>query len=479
MKKLDKFILKSYIGPLILTFSISMFVLLLQFLWQKMERIIGKGLELSVWVKIISYACATIIPMALPLTILLASIMTMGNFGERYELVAMKASGVSLWRVLRPLILLSVVLSVIAFWFSNNIIPVAEENSRVIMYEVSSKKPTLNIRENEFYSDIDGYVIRIGKKDKKGENLSNIIIYDHTKEIGNLNVTMANTGQMYSEDNGNTLVFNLKDGFTIGESVEGENYFKRPFTRLYFKEQLVRIDVSSFAFKETDKDRYKGHYKTMNLMELLNQIGTLRKQNADFNHSFLKSFSNNSIIIPVHKSIRAENIENNKTLYETYKDLPLVKKRLVNNFIKSSISTMQNDIKSCNFKNEDDKATIVLHQIEVHRKFTLSAACLILFFIGAPLGALIRKGGLGMPVVISIIAFILYYLVGMLGEKIVKEGSMGAAIGMWLSSVVFLALGIFLTIKATRESSMLNAEQWQSKWQWCVDKIKEFFTKSK
>jgi lipopolysaccharide export system permease protein len=443
-----------------------MFVLLLQFLWQSMEKIIGKGIELSVWVKIIAYACATLVPMALPLTVLLASIMTMGNFGERYELVAMKASGISLWRVLRPLVLLSVFLSLLAFWFSNNIMPSATEKSRVIMYEVGTKKPTLNIRENEFYSDIDGYVIRIGKKDNKGENLCDIMIYDHTKDLGNLNVTTAKSGQMYSEDDGNTLVFNLQDGFTVEEDIEDENYIKRPFIRMYFKEQLVRIDVSNFAFEETDKDRYKGHYKTMNLLELISQISLLRHQNGDFNQFFLKSFTKNALVSKNNNVSTSQN-----RLDTTYNNLTKDQKNLIKSYMTNSVASLQNDIKSCGYKNEDDKATIILHQIEVHRKFTLSAACLILFFIGAPLGALIRKGGLGMPVVVSIIAFILYYLVGMFGEKFIKEGTIDPAIGMWLSSIIFLALGVFLTIKATSESSMLNAEQWQGRWQIVRDKL--------
>jgi lipopolysaccharide export system permease protein len=443
-----------------------MFVLLLQFLWQKMETIVGKGLEWSVWFKIIAYGSATMVPMALPLTILLASIMTMGNFGERYELVAMKSSGVSLWRVLRPLIIVSVLLSLLAFWFSNNIMPVATEKLRLILYEVTAKKPTLNIRENEFYSHIDGYVIRIGKKENKGETLSDIIIYDHTKDMGNLNVTTAKSGQMYGEDNGNTLVFNLKDGFSVEEDNEGENYFKRPFTRLYFKEQLVRLDVSNFAFAETDKERYKGYYKMMNLFELTNQIRIMRNQNKDFNRYFLKSFSQ-------HATIASRGKETIKpySLDSTYNLLENSQKRLVQNQIKGSISSLQNEIKSCKYRNDDNKHMIILYQIEAHRKFTLSAACLILFFIGAPLGALIRKGGLGMPVVVSVIAFIFYYLVGMFGEKVVKEGSIGAAEGMWVSSIVFLALGIFLTIKATNESSMLSAEQLQSKFQELGDKI--------
>ena len=466
MKKLDKLILKSYMGPLGLTFSISMFVLLLQFLWQKMETIIGKGLEWVIWVKIIAYACATIVPMALPLTVLLASIMTMGNFGERYELVAMKSSGVGLWRILRPLVSLSLFLALLAFWFSNNIMPSATENLRLLLYEVGSKKPTLNIREGEFYSDIDGYVIRIGKKDKKGENLSDIIIYDHTKDLGNLSVTTAKSGQMYSENNGNTLVFNLQKGLTVEEEIDGDNYIKRPFTRMHFEQQLVRIDVSNFALEEADKDRYKGHYKTMNLLELFSQISVLKHQREGFDNSFFKEFSQKALLQKEDSAnVCSSNVDS------IYNSLTGDQMTLAKKYIEMSIVSLQNDIKSCGFKYEENNITIVLHQIEAHRKFTLSAACLILFFIGAPLGALIRKGGLGMPVVVSIITFILYYLVGMFGEKFIKEGVISPFVGMWISSMIFFSLGIFLTFKATNESSMLNVEQWLNRWQIIKNKL--------
>ena len=196
MKKLDKYLLKSYLGPMVLTFSIAVFVLLLQFLWKKIEQLVGKGLEASVIFEMIAYACATLVPMALPLSILLASIMTMGNLGEKYELVAMKSSGLSLWRILRPLIVLSLCFCIMAFVFSNNVIPSATNNLRLISYEIKTKKPALNIKPGQFYSEIDNYTIKIGEKDESGRYLKDIIIYDHSKDLGNNNVNIADSGQM-------------------------------------------------------------------------------------------------------------------------------------------------------------------------------------------------------------------------------------------------------------------------------------------
>lgn len=207
---------------MVLTFSIAVFVLLLQFLWKKIEQLVGKGLEASVIFEMIAYACATLVPMALPLSILLASIMTMGNLGEKYELVAMKSSGLSLWRILRPLIVLSLCFCVMAFVFSNNVIPSATNNLRLISYEIKTKKPALNIKPGQFYSEIDNYTIKIGEKDESGRYLKDIIIYDHSKDLGNNNVNIADSGQMYTSKDGNTLIFVLLDGYTFDEDLSQE-----------------------------------------------------------------------------------------------------------------------------------------------------------------------------------------------------------------------------------------------------------------
>ena len=422
---------------------------------------IGKGLDTLVILQLFWYILVTLVPMALPLAILLASIMTLGNFGERYELVAMKSAGISLWRILRPMIAVVSLLSVFAFFFSNNFMPIAEKKMRTLMYEINTKKPTVNIRPNEFYADIEQYIIRIGAKDKDGKNLSDVVIYDHSKSLGNISITAAKKGQMYTEDNGNTLVFNLIDGYTYDESVDENSFDTRPLIRLNFKEQLIRFDVSDFAFKETEEDRYSNHYKMLNILQLNKNINELRKENSDFNLSIIRGIKN-QITTPI---IRDSNILKIDSLYnfsfqKDYSSLTKEDRQKVIEQASQRATYLKSDLKMLDSKRKGDSEIIIRHRNELHRKFTLSAACLILFFIGAPLGAIIRKGGLGMPVVVSVLSFILYYVVGMIGEKASVEGAVSSFLGMWSSTLVFLPIGLFLTIKATSDSSLLNSESW-------------------
>ncbi len=422
---------------------------------------IGKGLDTLVILQLFWYILVTLVPMALPLAILLASIMTLGNFGERYELVAMKSAGISLWRILRPMIAVVSLLSVFAFFFSNNFMPIAEKKMRTLMYEINTKKPTVNIRPNEFYADIEQYIIRIGAKDKDGKNLSDVVIYDHSKSLGNISITAAKKGQMYTEDNGNTLVFNLIDGYTYDESVDENSFDTRPLIRLNFKEQLIRFDVSDFAFKETEEDRYSNHYKMLNILQLNKNINELRKENSDFNLSIIRGIKN-QITTPIIRDSNILKIDSlyNFSFHKDYSSLTKEDQQKVIEQASQRATYLKSDLKMLDSKRNGDSELIIRHRNELHRKFTLSAACLILFFIGAPLGAIIRKGGLGMPVVVSVLSFILYYVVGMIGEKASVEGAVSSFLGMWSSTLVFLPIGLFLTIKATSDSSLLNSESW-------------------
>lgn len=454
VKKLDKYLLKSYLGPMVLTFSIAVFVLLLQFLWKKIEQIVGKGLEFSVIFEMIAYACATLVPMALPLSILLASIMTMGNLGEKYELVAMKSSGLSLWRILRPLIVLSLCFCVLAFVFSNNVIPSATNELRLISYEIKTKKPALNIKPGQFYSEIDNYTIKIGEKDETGRYLKDIIIYDHSKDLGNNNVNVADSGQMYTSNDGNTLIFVLFDGYTFDEDLTEEGKDARQLIRMNYKKQTIRFDISDFAYKKTDENRYEGHYKTLNVMELKRALDTLIAADAVYKDKVGKAVFARLNEEPElrDKGINIQCDEDGRLGKEEMKKLnvfPEAKRQ----FYTQELSVYDSKIKA-------DEEYIRRHKIEFHRKFTLSAACLILFFIGAPLGAIIRKGGLGMPVVVSTLAFIIYHIVGQVGENAAVEGVLPVWLGMWLSSLIFLPFGIVLTMKATSDSALFSSESW-------------------
>lgn len=467
MKRLDKYILKSYLGPLGLTFSIAVFVLLLQFVWRKIEQIVGKGLEWTVIAKMLAYACATLVPMALPLSILLASIMTMGNFGERYELVAMKSSGLSLWRIFRPLIILSLCFCGLAFVFSNNVIPTATNELRLILYEIKTKKPALNIKPNEFYTEIDGYTIRVGAKDKTGRYLKDIIIYDHSKDLGNINVTVADSGQMFTSDNGNTLVFRLFSGYTFDEDVNEENTFTYPLIRMQYEEQNIRFDISNFAYQKTDENRYDGHYKMLDVFELKQSLDTLIAAKEQYEAYIKKELFDK---IEKERRLARENFvkqyaENGKLSKEQEKQFEEIASKREEFY--------QSEIENHKMKMKSDMEYIRRLQIELHRKFTLSAACLILFFIGAPLGAIIRKGGLGMPVVISTLAFIIYHILGQIGENAALESEIPVWFGMWLSSLVFLPIGLVLTMKATSDSAVLSPERWIKAFSFIKDKIRK------
>lgn len=462
VKKLDILIIKSFLGPLLLTFSISEFVLLLQFLWKIIEKMIGKGLDTIVILQLLWYILVTLVPMALPLAVLLASIMTLGNFGERYELVAMKSAGISLWRIIRPLIIVVSILSIFAFFFSNNFMPIAEKRMRTLMYEINTKKPTINIRPNEYYSDIDRYVIRVGAKDKSGDNLSDIIIYDHTQELGNVNITVAETGQMLSEDNGNTLVFNLYDGYSYDETYDQDDYYTNPLVRLNFKEQIIRFDISDFAFQSTEDDRYSNHYKMMDISALTESIKILREENNEFNQSILRGIKTQIYISENPDTNKIDTIYN-FSFYKDFNKLSIDEKKEINRDAGQKVKYIKTDLKMLDSKKNGDSEFIIRHKNEWHRKFTLSAACIILFFIGAPLGAIIRKGGLGMPVVISVLSFILYYVVGMIAEKASVEGAVSSVFGMWIASLIFLVIGLFLTMKATTDSSLMSSEEWMKR----------------
>lgn len=444
---------------MLLTFSIAMFVLILQFLWQKMESLIGKGLETMFILKMLAYASATLVPMALPLAILLASIMTMGNLGEKYELVAIKAAGISLWRILMPLIIFSLFMSVVAFFFSNNVMPKAEEELRLMVYEMKSKKPAINIRPNEFYYEIDSYVIRIGEKNKKTNAMKDILIYDHSGSMGESSVTKADSGIMKTLDNGNTLVFELYNGENFKEEINGDNAIKRPLTRIDFKKEVLRFDVSNFSLQEADSDRYKNSYKVMNIARLSRNIDSLslaieRDRRVTLNILKRDFYAQKQ---------DDENMLKDYNFYSDYKQLDKEKRKMVDAYATTKLENFQTHYQNVQENFKDDVEYLNRHKIEYHRKFALSLACLILFFIGAPLGAIIKKGGLGMPIVVSVISFIIYYVLGEMGNMLARSNTIPPWFGMWLSSIVFLPIGIFLTIKATSDAKILSAEEWKRK----------------
>ena len=473
MKKIDKFVIKSFIGPLVLTFFIATFVLLLQFLWRYMDDLVGKGLHIADILEFLWYACWTFVPMSLPLAVLLSSLMVFGNFGEHYELVAMKSAGIPLRRVMRSAVFLSFVISGIAFFFANNAVPKAYMLHRQKYHEIKTTRPAVNVPEGMYYYDIPDYVIRVGTVRDDGRYLENVQIYDHSGKGGNQAVTMSNTGSMFTRENGKYLVFNLYDGYSYGEDLgsgqagmgSSRTSSEHPFTRIKFDTQILIMDLSRYDSPDRDDNLYVCHQKSLGLKDLGPQIDTLRFRTDERCRDLQKSINGrnyylhsligqDSALVAKLNTLVAQ--KDYKPTYgvSSYSAKELEDAALIATAMADDMNYYKNDIKY-------HQERLNAYRVEEHKKFSLSVGCLILFFIGAPLGALIRKGGMGMPVVVSVLLFIIYYMISVIGEKAAIEGTLTCTLGSWLATFVFLPFGLFLTVQATIDSSLLDADTWR------------------
>jgi lipopolysaccharide export system permease protein len=482
----------------------------MQFLWKYIDDLAGKGLDWMVIAELILYASARLVPMALPLAVLLSSIMTFGNFGEHFELTAVKSAGVSLQRFMSPLIILIIAISIGAFFYSEYIIPYSNLKSYSLIYDVKNQRPELQIKEGIFYNGINGYSIKIAEKDYKTNLLQNLMIYNHTDNKENVEVTVADSGYMKMTADERNMILTLYNGYSyeeINESKENRRKKDRkyPHQRREFEKQTVIFELTGLDFSRTDEDLFKNNFQMLNLKELEYAEDSLKIKYQDRVMNFKKTsiqsnyfkkerfLTVNDIPDKRPKSIKDRkktfSRENKKIVHKQDSILSLNKvlknqdtisidsdstkifsidsiliqqnyydKVSVLDYALNYARAAQNNITS-NKKLFNSRAEkIRRHQIEWHRKFSLSFACLVFFFIGAPFGAIIRKGGFGTPVVISILFFILYYIISIAGEKFAREGVMPAYIGMWLSSIILMPFGIFLTYKATTDSVILNSD---------------------
>lgn len=487
MKKIYGYVLRSYLGPLVLTFFIALFILLLQFLWKYIDDLVGKGLEFTVIARLMFYASATFVPLALPLAILLSSLMTFGNLGEHYELVAVKASGISIWKVMRPLVYLSVFISLLAYGFSNNVLPVANLKFQSLLYDVRQQKLAFNISEGVFYNGIENYIIRIGKKDKDGSTIYDVKIYDHSDRAGNIKVTTAKSGFMQLSPDQQHIIFTLFDGYNYNDIVSTRNYRdNRPFERVAFEQQRIKFDLSEFDLTRTDENLFKSHYTMLTTRQLTIFIDSLNDNFAErrnrFEDNFYRRYQNLSTIDTLDKPLTQRTRKPKMPLPEddslVSDSLEIVAEQqelkwpILDNFnsdeqfsiIENALTASRSNRNNIadNHKHLDVFAeSIRKHEIAWHKKFSLSVACLILFFVGAPLGAIIRKGGLGLPVVMAVLLFVIYHIISITGEKMTKVGDIEAHIGVWLSSVALLPLGLFLTFKAATDAALLDSESWK------------------
>ncbi|MBL7914593.1 MAG: LptF/LptG family permease [Bacteroidia bacterium] len=454
MKKLYKLVFVSFLAPFAATFFVVLFVLLMQFLWKYIDDLVGKGLEWYVIGELLFYASATLVPLALPLAILVSSIMTLGNLAEHYELVAAKSAGIPLQKILRPLLGAALAISILAFYFSNYMLPYTNLKMGSLLYDVRQQKPALYIREGIFYNGIDGYSIKIGKKESDNQTLHNVMIYDHTAQKGNTKVVVAEKGKMAMSDDEKYLIVTLFNGNSYEEQKEGRpgERNKNPLLRNQFKTYKISFDLSTFKLNRTNEDLFKDNYQMLNLDQLETALDSFEVQLSGRKSEMQKTVSSYYMTFRDSLLKSPASNETNFNRLDTLISDPVYESALGQaRNVKAYLTSTADEMDA----REKLQARFA---IEWHRKYTLSIACFILFLIGAPLGAIIRKGGIGMPVVVSVMFFLVFHVMSIMGEKFAREGVIEPRVGMWIAPAVLLPVGLFLLYKATRDSALFDIE---------------------
>ena len=471
IKKIDSYLLKHFLGLLAMTFMICVFILLMQFVWMHIKDLVGKGVEISVLAEFFIYAVASVVPLALPLAILLASLMTFGNLGEKTELTAMKAAGVSLFRIMRPLTISIMIICGGAFLFSNYVLPRSQVKLWALIFSLRQKSPELEIPQGEFYDGIDGYNIYVRHKDPKIGMLYDMMIYDYSEGFQNATVMVADSGQIFFTEDNKHLLLRLYSG----ESFENlDRKQKRatksekniPYRRESFAQKQLLIDFD-MEFNRYDENVLSDQHVSKNVGELLYSIDSVQvlahqrsaEQSAVIVESkyFGRERESKRDIETEAQGAPSDRIYDVDTLLSK---LSADERYRAANSAMEKAKVQRDQIDYNALMLNDYQRYIRRHEIELYRKFTLAFACLVFFFIGAPLGAITRKGGLGMPVVISVVMFIVYYIIDNTGYKMAREALWPCWAGMWLSSMVLLPIGIFLTYKAATDSALFNPEAW-------------------
>jgi lipopolysaccharide export system permease protein len=445
------------------TFLIVMFVLLMLFLWKYIDDLIGKGFEWYVILELMVYASATNVAMALPLSVLLSSIMTYGSLGENYELVAIKSAGISLSRAMYPMFMAVLVLSISAFFFSDYMLPKANLKYYSLLYDAREQKSANFLPEGVFSSSFPGYTIRVEKKDADGQTLHGVTIYAKSTAAENSYVLKAQKGKMYRSNDNRYLIIELENGIKYEESpgTSGFNPNQRQIlTRFRFKSTQTKMDLTGLAFKRTDESGFRGAFQMMDrrlLKDTMKHIDHLLDSGRRVNYgqitAYIKYFSMPlksdviKTIVPVTQGVLSSG-----TTTQRAAD--------VANAL-SEVRSIQDAIKIRADKYKEASNSVHSAAVEYQKKFTLSAACLVLFLIGAPMGAIIRKGGLGLPVVVSVVFFLIYHIISTIGEKAVKAGDASPFIGMWVAIIILAPMGIFLSYKAANDSVIFDAEMYK------------------
>ncbi len=481
MKKLDNYILKSFIGPFVAILLLVVFILMMQFLWLYIDELVGKGLSLKVVLEFLGWGAATMLPLSLPLATILASVMTMGSLAENSELIAMKSAGISLGRIMTPLIASSFVIAIGAFFIANNLVPTAYNNIYTLTEDIRKTKDEIKIPTKTFYDGIEGYILRVEENDRRTGMMHGVMVYNHSENRGNISLAIADSAMMKMSADKTYLTFAMYNGVNYDESnsQRGQDT-TRQLQRIEFTRQELIIPLEHYEFEKTEVGRYSDQAKSMSLGDLMEdqdsircelndriglQLSELRKDgtlqyNWQIDTSSLRK--KGTTLFPLD-SLRDDSIEKRINQHD------IAIGRL--NTLISTLSSFDRDTYSQSF-------TLKLIDIEIYKKFSLALACFILFFIGAPLGAVIRKGGLGTPAIISILFFVLYYIVDMVGTKLARDGAIDPITGAFIASYILFPLGGFLTYKAINDESILGNDALINQWKKIKTKVMELFRKT-
>ena len=454
-KKLDILVIKSFIGPFFATFSIAVFVFTLQFFWLYLDDMVGKGLNFLTLLKLIGFVVIHWVPLALPLSMLLSGIMTFGNLGETFEIVAIKSAGISLLRFMRPLIIVACFISIIAFTFLNYLIPVAELKLETLKHDIILKQPAFDIKEGVFYNKLRGFVIKIGKKEKDDSTIRNVVIFEGNNAIQD-NLITAESGVMRITKDKRFLEFVLYNGCRYQEKgLKGTT--QTDYIRMGFKQYSKLLDMSSLQMGNSSEEILEKNPKMLSVRQIDFTLDSLSKDKDSLFKKFNLDIKTAFVISKNKDSILIKNTAFKKII-PFYKSIPDSLKLQVYQSVITKTNIALESINSISSEYKTKTESLRIHEIEWHKRFTYSIACLVLFLIGAPLGSIIRKGGLGTPLVFAIIFFSIFYLLNTFGEKLAKEQVMNSFAGIWLSIFVLVPVAFFLIYKARKDSQLFNNE---------------------
>ena len=480
MKKLDQFILKSFVGPFIAILLVVVFILMMQFLWLYIDELVGKGLSFKVILEFLGWGAATLLPLSLPLATLLASMMTLGTLGENNELLAIKAAGISLQRVLMPLCGACIVISIGAFFVSNDLIPVAYNNIYTLRDDIGKTKEEIKIPTRTFYNGIEGYILRVDERNDETGTMHGVMVYNHTNNKGNTSLTLADSAHMRMSKDKSYLTFVLFNGSNY-EETNDKKYRDTTLQlqKIDFDRQSLVIPLENYAFQKSDSSRFDDQVKLMNLKQLNQSQDSIGKLNADGKAANIQAFARSRIL---RFNPQLDTTCTNTAFFDredinTWPDIESEIKAV--EAAKRSAEDMQSALGSYSRERLHHTFILRLIDIEILKKFALSIACFIFFFIGAPIGALIRKGGLGTPAIISVLFFVAYWVIDISGTKLARDGAMGAFHGVFFSSYILLPTGLNLKWSAINDSAIINVDLIKSAFRKIKAKIMSMFKKTR